>query len=263
MPRVQVQNQMLRRRPTVNGEELAVFGAVAFTASILSAIAGGGGGFIITPLLIFFGLTPAQAVSTGKVGGLSVALGSMLGMRSNKSKLNRKTLAIILAISLAAGLIAPRIIVSLNPGSYENAIGIILILLSIFILYKKVGHHSIQHSSKHRFFGYVATFFSLLAQGIFSSGLGVLVNFSMMIGLGMSSIDANILKRAVQLVLNTTIVVSLLASGLIQWNILAVIIPINFTGSWVGGKLAVQKGSRFVSLVLAGLAFVSGVVLLV
>jgi uncharacterized membrane protein YfcA len=49
--------------------ELALYGGAGFLMSILGGIAGGGGGFVMTPLAIFLGLTPAQAVSTGKFAG--------------------------------------------------------------------------------------------------------------------------------------------------------------------------------------------------
>ena len=51
-------------------EKLVILGAVSLLMSILSGIGGGGGGFIMTPLAIFLGLTPQQAIASGKIGGL-------------------------------------------------------------------------------------------------------------------------------------------------------------------------------------------------
>ncbi|MBX4188923.1 hypothetical protein KW792_02375, partial [Candidatus Saccharibacteria bacterium] len=51
--------------------------AVVFGTSILSGMAGGGGGFIITPFLIAIGLTPQQSIATGKVGALGLDTGSL------------------------------------------------------------------------------------------------------------------------------------------------------------------------------------------
>jgi uncharacterized membrane protein YfcA len=55
----------------MNGWELVLFAIVCFGMSVFSGFAGGGAGFIITPVSIFLGLTPAQAVSSGKFNGLA------------------------------------------------------------------------------------------------------------------------------------------------------------------------------------------------
>ena len=64
--------------------ELVIIFAATLLVGILSAIAGGGGGLIMTPLLIFLGLSPAQSVATGKISGLSLSLGSIRGMKGVK-----------------------------------------------------------------------------------------------------------------------------------------------------------------------------------
>jgi len=45
--------------------QLLIYGVTGFVMSVFSGIAGAGGGFVMTPLLILLGLTPAQAVSSG------------------------------------------------------------------------------------------------------------------------------------------------------------------------------------------------------
>lgn len=234
----------------------------SFFSSIMGAIASGGGGFIMTPLLILFGLTPAQAVATGKISGLATTVGSLGGMRGIRMK-DKRLLVILLALALLAGLISPRIIVNLGGDVYVIILGITLILIAPVIYLKKLGHFTKQVSKNHRIVGYFITFIALLLQGVFSSGLGIFVSIAMMAVLGLNALEANVSKRSVQLLLNSTIILSLVGTGLIIWRVALTVVFANLAGSYIGGKIAVKKGPRFVSFMLAVLAFMGGVALLI
>ena len=119
--------------------QLVTYGVVGFIMAILSGIAGAGGGFIMTPLLILLGLTPAQAVSTGKFNGLAVTIGSLSGLRGYEGKVSRRRIAAIMALAFAVGLAAPFAIKSFESRSYRIALGIILLLMIPVMLSRKIG----------------------------------------------------------------------------------------------------------------------------
>lgn len=247
----------------MSGVELGLIALVGFLVSIMSAIASGGGGFVMTPLLILLGLSPAQAIATGKVGGLAVTLGSLSGMKGRVSGAHdKKKLLILLLLAFIAGLLAPKVIVTLDSGLYEKFLGVFLVLVGPLIYFKKIGHQSKKISPMQEKFGFLLVFTTLLLQGIFSTGMGIFVSLAMISGLGLDALDANINKRTTQLVLNSTILVSLFTSGLIVWSTALIVIVGNFIGSYIGGKIAVKKGNKLVSLMLAALAFISGILLL-
>jgi len=238
--------------------ELIAYGLVGFVIAILSSIASGGGGFVMTPLAIFFGLTPAEAIATGKIGGLSTTAGSLLGMRAKRTD-SKKRLIIILVLAGLAGLISSRVIVALDGDVFSKVIGVLLILMTPIIYKKKLGHISKVVSNRHGLLGYILVFVALLLQGTFSSGLGIFVSMAMIVGLGLDALEANILKRTSQLLLNSVIIIGVIGTGLIVWKVAAVAVIGNFLGSYIGGKIAVKKGAIFVSKVLAILAFISGI----
>jgi uncharacterized membrane protein YfcA len=245
----------------MSGFELLALGVVGFFLAIASGIAGGGGGIIMTPLLLFFGLSPAQAIATGKLGGLAMAVGSLRGMKGYRN-IAKRTIVIIVLLSILAGIVSSRVIASLEGDAYNLIIAIVLIVLGCVMYVKKIGSVSKKRGRKASMFGYVALFTALLLQGVFSSGLGVLVSLALMVGLGLESIQANIAMRTTQLVLNVVIVLALIGSGLILWNVALVMSVANLAGSFIGGRIAVRKGSAFVSKSIALLAIVSGVALL-
>lgn len=243
-------------------EKLIIVGVVGFLLAIVSGIAGGGGGFIMTPMLILLGLTPAQSISTGKLAGLSMAVGSLTGMKA-KGKFNKSIALFMIILSVVAGIISAKLIVNIDDDIYMKMIGVLLIIIAPLLYIKKIGHSSSKVSSMRKALGWFAVFAFLMLQGVFSSGLGVLINVAMMAGLGMSVIESNITRRITQLVMNSVIVVGVFNSGLIVWSVAFVCIAVNLIGSAIGGHIAVKKGDAFVSHALVIVTIISGIALLV
>jgi uncharacterized membrane protein YfcA len=246
----------------MHGWEYVVFALAGFLSSIFSGIAGGGGGFVMTPLQIFLGLTPAQAVATGKLSGLSVTVGSLSGMRKVSGSVSKRRVLPVMVLALVVGLAVPFIIKSLDSEVYRVALGIILLLMIPVVIFKKVGvkpHHPMVWQ---KWLGGGFLTLSLLLQGVFSGGLGTLVNLVLMGMLGMTAIEANVTKRWSQLILNITIVIGVLASGLILWPVAAVGICSTFAGSYVGGHIAVRKGDVFIMRTMVILMLISAIALI-
>lgn len=246
----------------MNGWELILYGMAAFATAILSGIAGAGGGFIMTPLAIFLGLSPAQSVSTGKFSGLSVTLGALFGMKSVHGKVSKRRVIPVMVLALAVGLIVPFVIKSLDSEVYRIALGIILLVMIPVMILKKVGIKPHTPSVFQKVAGGGLLTFALLLQGIFSGGLGTLVNIVLMGMLGMTAIEANLTKRWSQLILNTTIIFGVIGSGLVVWSVAAVGICAAFAGSYIGGRMAVKKGDVFIMRIMIILMFISGLALI-
>jgi uncharacterized membrane protein YfcA len=243
-------------------ELLIIYGAVSFVAALMSGVSGGGGGFITTPMLILLGLTPAQAVSSGKFAGLSVAIGSLSGLRAvNSRKLWRGAFPIIL-LALGIGALVPFAIVNLDADVYKRILGVILLLMIPVLIIRKVGFREQPTSKLKTSIGTALLVVALWLQGVFSGGMGTLVNIILMGMMGMTPLEANITKRYSQLVLNTTVVLGVLWTGLIVWSVAAVAVCASLLGSYLGARLAVKKGNRFVMITFMVAMFVSGVALL-
>lgn len=247
----------------MNTPEIVIYVIAGFLTSIMSGIVGAGGGFIMTPLSIFLGLTPAQAVSTGKLSGLSTTLGSLSGLRKSKEKVHYSRILPVMMIALAIGLLTPLVITSMDGDVYRKSLGIILLLMIPVVIYKKVGVKPHHPKPWQKIIGNGLLAVALFLQGVFSGGLGTLVNLVLMGMLGMSAIEANITKRWSQLVLNTTIIFGVLGSGLILWHIAFIGIFVTFVGSYIGGRLATKKGDQFIMNTMIGLMIVSAIFLIV
>lgn len=242
---------------------LAIYGLAGFIMAILSGIAGAGGGFVMTPLGIFLGLSPAQAISTGKVNGLSVSVGALLGMKKMHGHVSRARVMPVMVLALVIGLLAPFAIKSFDNEAYRVALGIILIVMIPVMIFKKMGIKQEHPSLPKKVAGGFLLSLALALQAIFSGGLGMLVNVVLMGMLGMTALEANLTKRWSQLILNTAVIVGVVGSGLVVWQAALVGVLSTFGGSYFGGRIAVDKGDEFVVRIMIVLMFVSGVALIV
>lgn len=245
----------------ISNIELVVYGVLAFFTAIISGIGGAGGGFIMTPLLIFLGLTPAQAVATGKFSGLALSLGSLGGL-SQVKRGSKKQLYFIVGLAFVIGLLAPLAITRLDSEVYRRVLGVLLLCMVPILIVKKVGRKEHKPSKSKQIAGYFLLTIGLSLQAVFSGGLGTLVNIVLMAFLGMSALEANVTKRTSQVVLNTVIVLGVLASGLIVWKIALIAMVASSAGGYIGARIGVKKGDTFVMAVFIFLMIVSALYLL-
>ncbi len=246
----------------MNGWELALIGSAGFLTAIASGIIGGGGAFIMTPLLIFLGLSPASAVASGKFNGLSTAVGSLSGTRKLHGKISKARVIPVMILAFTVGLIAPHVIKSLDSDFYRMFLGVMIIAMIPVLIFKKVGLKPHHPKLWQKFFGIFGLALALFIQGVFSGGLGILVNIVLMGFLGMTAIEANITKRWSGLILNVTVIFGVLGSGLIIWQVAIVGVCSTLAGSYVGGRLAVKKGNKFIMKIMLGFMLISGLALI-
>lgn len=243
--------------------QLVIYGAFGFVMAILSGISGGGVGFIMTPILILFGLTPAQAVSSGKFNGLATTVGFFSGIGKQSGSVDKRKIALIMGLAFIIGLIAPFAIRSFDSRFYQTTLGIILLLMIPLVLYRKLGIANTRTSPIKKFVGGIFLSISLFIQGVFGGGSGSLVNIVLMGMLGMTAKEAIIVKRWSQLILNTTIIIGVLGSGLIVWEVVGINVCTGLTGSYIGGRLAIKKGDAFVVNVMLVLMLLAGLALII
>lgn len=217
----------------------------------------------MTPLMIAVGLTPAQAVSTGKIAGFTVTLGALSGLRKSTHKVAKNKIIAVMILAFVVGLLAPFAIKSLDNEVYRISLGVIILLLVPLVVIRKTGHTSHSPSTKRKSLGGILLALSLFLQGVFSGGLGTLVNLVLMDMLGMNATEANITKRWSQLLLNATIILGVIGAGIIVWQVAAIAIPTTIIGGYIGGKMAVKRGNVFVMRVLVGLMLISGLYLII
>ena len=225
----------------------------------LSGISGGGGGFVMIPLLIFIGLPPQVAVATGKMNGLGGTFGGLAAFA--KTGLIRKDIVrIMIPIAIVIGLVAPLVFSAINPEAFQSILGFLLLALAPTLFLRRRKTNKI--IKERRVLGFSAYGSVLSLQAVFGSGVGTLAVFVLTLLFGTSKLEANATKRAVNAVLTPVTFVSLLISGYVSITHGLVGMIAAFIGANFGSKIAISKGEQFATYALAVITVFSAIILI-
>jgi len=234
---------------------------VGLVASILSGMGGGGGGFIVIPYYLFIGLPPANALATAKLGGIGVAFGAMTAFKG-KGLVHKKLVVPFMAITFVCSLISAWLIPRLDPGIFEDIIGVVLLVLIPTLFIKKAALQPGHRTTPWLVAGFMLyTVFSFL-QTLVGTGIGSVLVLILMFLFGLSALESNATKRAAQSVQAALLFILLAIQGLVWWWHAVAGLVGSIIGSHIGTHIAIRKGDRFVKLMLAIVMAVSGTALL-
>ncbi|HEV7952075.1 MAG TPA: sulfite exporter TauE/SafE family protein [Candidatus Saccharimonadales bacterium] len=227
---------------------------------VLSGISGGGAGMLMIPLMIAVGLSPQQAVATGKMSALGSAFGGLSAFRKS-GHIRKDIFRVMLPIAVIIGLLTPLIFVKLDSEVMQKAIGIILLMMvpTLFIRKKPTA----SYGKKKKGPGYFLYSVVLTLQSLFGSGVGSLSMFVMTLLFGTSKIEASATKRAVTAVLTPLTFAGLLIAGFVHIAYGIAAVAGSFIGTRFGSKIAIKKGDSFVTYAMAIVVSLSALILLV
>jgi len=231
---------------------------VTMLASAMSGMAGGGGSFIITPFYIWLGLTPQQAVATGKFGGFGLSVGAVAAFRERMLENKRLSLAVI-GLTTVISVIATFILKSINNSHLQLFIGIAMLAMVPFMIFKNKRPKRGKVTSPMKAAGLALLTLILLVQGVLSSGVGSLTSAIFMLFFGMTPLEANVMKRKTSLVITTVMPLILLTSGLINFGYGLCGIAGGLAGGYMGSRIAVKKGDEFARAALLVFMTLSGI----
>lgn len=235
--------------------------AVAFISSILSGIAGSGGGFIMAPYWLLAGLTPAQGATTGAFMALGMGGSSLAAFRgSGHMPQNKKFVVTLLAMTFAASSIGPFFLQYISTEIFKPILAV-LTLFSLPLLF--INRKDIHLSRKSEIAGMFLLGALLLASSfITSSAFSIFIAIVLAQMFRLSTLQSTALRRLIGLVQSAVIFTVLVFLGNFLWpHALAGIIG-GSLGSYIGTKFAIKKGERFAKYALALGATVSSLALL-
>ena len=235
---------------------------VAFISSILSGMAGGGGGFVMAPYWLMSGMTPAQGATTGAFMATGMSISSVAGFRKTDHFPRDKKLLIILSVvafltSILGAIIVPKI--DIQAFKYMLAIITISALLLLFI----------KPNMKHRLMRYrglgLGLAIGLLTIGsiITSSAFSILFALTLMAFFNMSVLQMTALRRLVGVVQSIVLFLAFAVQGYFIWQHAIAGFIGGSIGSYIGTRYAIKKGESFAKYALAIMSLVGAIALLI
>jgi len=227
-------------------------------ASIVSGMAGGGGGLISAPFFILIGLPPQIAVATTKFGSLGLTLGSIAKFR--KTEYVRKDYVIYLSVlSIVAAFIGSNLLLVTNNAFIEKLVGVTMLIALPFIFIKDAGLVSSKPNNIQEVIGCVAYFIVLIFQAAFGAGVGMLLTVVMINLLGFTALESNATRRIPGFLLASISLLVYIFSGVVYYSYGLAMLAGMLVGGYIGTHIAIKRGNKFVKVVYAIVVAILGI----
>jgi len=252
--------QTHQKKDLMNVMYLATF-LVALISSVLSGIAGGGGGYLMAPYWLLSGMTPAQGATTGGFMAIGMGASSLAAFRRTEHYPRNRQLTIALTtVTTVASIIGALTLTHINVSSFRTILALITIV-SIPMLF--IDRRKIRLSKRYRTMGIgLLVLLLLLSSIITSSAFSILIAICLSQLFNLSILQSTALRRLVGLVQSGAIFAVLAVQGnFLVFHALAAIIG-GSAGSYLGTRFAIKKGESFARYALAAGALIGAVALL-
>jgi hypothetical protein len=152
---------------------------------------------------------------------------------------------------------------SINQDILQKIAGILLLVLLPFIFLKRdIGVQRTETTKTKKALGSVAYFFIQTFTGFFGAGTGPFIFYTLMIGFGLTIIEAVATQIIPLLVLSISSLVIFALHGLINYKIGIALLAGMATGGYIGAHVALKKGSAWIKSLFVVLVVIAAVKLL-
>jgi uncharacterized membrane protein YfcA len=232
-----------------------------FSAGLIDAIAGGGG-IVTIPVLLGMGMQPQTALGTNKFQSTFGSGSAMLHFTKTGAVDLRECLAGIFwtASGAAVGTMAVQM---LYPSFLRRTIPILLIAIALFMLFSPhLGMADVrERMRKNSFF----VLFGLLIgfyDGFFGPATGTFWAMAFVLFLGFNMTRATAYTKVMNFTSNLVSLVFFLGGGFVSLPEGVVMGLGQFAGAYIGSRLVMSKGSRFIRPVFIAMVLAVSVKLL-
>jgi Predicted permeases len=235
---------------------LLTLALAALAAGFVDSIVGGGGLILVPALFSAFPTTPpATLFGTNKGGAIWGTSASMLSflrrVRIPWSTVLPATLAAFVGAFLGALTIS-----HVESGDFRKALPLILTAVLVYTLWRKdLGHQHKPHLSGRAETALAIAGGGLIGfyDGFFGPGTGNFLVFLFVRGFGFDFLHATASAKVVNVACNLAALLLFSARGHVMWPYAALIAVCNITGSVLGTRLAMRRGTHFVRWMFLGI----------
>jgi uncharacterized protein len=231
----------------------------AFAAGLVDAIAGGGG-LVTVPALLAAGLPPQVALATNKGQACFGAVSSFLSFWTKKG-IDRERAPLGFLFGFVGSLTGARVLLLVRPEPLKPVMLVLLLAASAIVAWpRKPQSAEIGGSGAVPRWAMLALaplgFAIGFYDGFFGPGTGslLIVVFVLVFGDTLTRASGN--AKVVNLASNLAALVLFAIKGAVLWKIALPMAAANAAGSFLGARLAIKRGDRFVRPVVLGVVAV-------
>tara|TARA_B100001540_G_C15709284_1_gene597725 strand:+ start:67 stop:816 length:750 start_codon:yes stop_codon:yes gene_type:complete len=225
---------------------------VALFAAGIDAIAGGGG-LLVVPTMLILGMNPLVTLGTNKLQSCFGTATSSYNYFKN-GLLKENNIKLLAIISFVGSLIGTFLVSQLSNELLNNLIPILLIGAAIFLIINKGNKFNISKSVVLAFLPLV--FLIGFYDGFFGPGTGTFFVMTFLIIKNRSIMQATAATKVLNLSSNFASFLVFQYKGLVIWELALIMAIAQVTGAYIGSKLAIKNGEKFVRPVIVFISIV-------
>ena len=226
-------------------------------AGFINTLAGSGS-LVSLPLLIFLGLDPNTANGTNRI---AILLQNIVGVGSfhKEKQIEWKTDIRFAFPALLGAIIGSLIAVEIDEDIMGKVIGIVMIIMLVVILLnpKKLLKDNKQISSEKIWLKYIVFFFVGIYGGFIQAGVGIFILLGIAYTTGINLVRANAVKLLIILLYTPIALAIFIYFGQVNWKYGLILAVGNMIGAFLGTKVAIKQGPKFIRWVLIGIIIIS------
>jgi uncharacterized protein len=228
---------------------LVLLGLAALAAGFVDAVVGGGGLIQLPALLV--GLpqaTPLQILATNKLASIcGTTVSSATYYR--RIRPDPRTFLPMMVLAFAGSFCGALVASQIPRAAFEPIVLVVLVVVGAYVLLRpQLGDSTSLRYAGHRHLaaalavGFVIGFYD----GALGPGTGSFLVFALVGLLGYSFLEASAKARLANWATNLGALALFVPQGGVLWQVGLVMGACNLTGSYVGARVAVARGARFV-----------------
>ncbi len=233
-----------------------------FFSGFINTVAGSGS-LITLPLLMALGLPANVANGTNRIG---ILLQNVVGTASyHKQKVLDFRGSMKLVIPAVAGsVIGARIAVDINEKVMGHTIGVLLLFMFFIVLWRPSKWLKDRQGKTPVPYWVQAGIFFLIGVygGFIQAGVGFFLLAGLVLGAGYDLVRANAVKVFIVLLYTPVALAFFIYNHQVNFTFGFILAAGSMLGAWVGAKVAVQWGAKFVRYVLLATVLIASIKLL-
>ncbi|MFK4759985.1 sulfite exporter TauE/SafE family protein [Microbacterium sp. ZW T5_45] len=223
----------------------------AFAAGWIDAVVGGGGLLQLPALLLIPGIAPVQALATNKLASVfGTATSSVTYYR--RAKPDIRTALPMAGIALAGSFGGAAVATILPSAAFKPIIVVALLAVALFTAFRP----QMGAATKLRFSGHRHHVMAGAAglgigfyDGMIGPGTGTFLVIALVALLGYDFLQASAKAKIVNLATNAGALLLFIPHGSVLWLLGGILAVANVAGSYLGSRMAISRGARFIRVV--------------
>ena len=220
-------------------------------AGFLNTVAGGGS-LIAIPTLIFMGLPSAVANGTNRI---ALMVQNIVAISNFKRKgfFDFKFGLMLAGPAIVGSIVGSSLAVDLPDAIFNKVLaGVMVIVLALIVFkpQKKLQTGPKELTTKNKIVAMLAFFFVGVYGGFIQAGVGIIIIATLTLVTGMNLVRINSIKVFVVALYMVSSLAVFIINGKVNWLLGLTLAVGNAIGAWLGSTFAVEKGDKWIKILL-------------